>query len=106
MNFKSLYLLTPPGADVNPIMQILPWVGVMLVFYFFMIRPQVKKNKEQKKFREALKVGDKVLTIGGIHGKVKEIADTNVVIEVEGGRMRVEKSALSMDSTPTLGQQK
>ena len=106
MNLNTIYLLTPPGSDANPIMSLLPWVGVLLVFYFFMIRPQMKKSKEQKKFRESLKEGDKVVTIGGIHGKVKDIAETTVLIEVEGGRLRVEKSALSMDARAELGDKK
>ena len=64
----------------------------------FMIRPQVKKSKDQKKFNEALKKGDRVVTIGGIHGKVGEVKEATVTIEVEGGvKLKVEKTAVSMD---------
>jgi preprotein translocase subunit YajC len=60
-----------------------------------MIRPQMKKQKELKKFREGLANGDKIVTIGGIHGKILEVADTTVLISTEGGKMRVDKSAIS-----------
>ncbi len=71
-------------------------IGAMIViFYFFMIRPQSKKQKELKKFREALKVGDKVLTIGGVHGKILEIAESTVLINSEGSKMRIEKTAIA-----------
>ncbi len=68
---------------------------VIVVFYFFMIRPQMKRQKELKAFRESLTVGDKVVTVGGIHGKILEIADTTVLLSCESStKMRVEKSAL------------
>jgi preprotein translocase subunit YajC len=69
--------------------------GMFLIMYLFMIRPQVKRQKEAKKYREALQKGDKVVTIGGVHGKVVEILDSTVIISVEQGKLRVEKSALS-----------
>lgn len=76
---------------------------ILGVFYFFMIRPQMKKQKELKKFREALKAGDQVVTVGGIHGKVLEITDTNVLISCEGGtKIRVEKSAVSNGFDPQM----
>ena len=70
----------------------------MLIMYFFMIRPQMKRAKEAKSFRESLEVGSKVVTIGGVHGKVLEITDTNVLLSVDTGKIRVEKSAVSADS--------
>ena len=71
-------------------------VLIILVFYFFMIRPQSKKNKEMQKFRENLKKGDKIVTIGGIHGKILSIEGTATIIEVEGGtKLKVEKSAIA-----------
>lgn len=76
--------------------QLIMLLLIVVVFYFFMIRPQMKRQKEVKKFRENLKEGDKVVTIGGIHGKVLEITDTNVLLGCEGGtKIRVEKSAVS-----------
>ncbi len=78
---------------------------VAVVFYFFMIRPQARKAKKTKKFREALKKGDRVITIGGIHGRVADVKDTNVLVEVESGqKMRIEKSAVSMEYTTGSGE--
>jgi preprotein translocase subunit YajC len=74
------------------------WVGIIAVFYFFMIRPQAKKAKDAKKFREALGKGTRVVTIGGIHGKVIEVNDTTVLLDTGGTKLRVEKSAISPDS--------
>jgi preprotein translocase subunit YajC len=82
--------------------QLIPLVLIMVVFYFFMIRPQMKKQKELKKFRENLAVGDKVVTIGGIHGKVLEITDTTVLINSEGSKIRIEKSAVSQSAADIL----
>jgi preprotein translocase subunit YajC len=79
-------------------------VLLIVVFYFFMIRPQLKKTKEQKKFRENIKVGDKIVTIGGIHGKIADIGDTTFMIIVEGGvKLKIERSAISMDSSSMIG---
>jgi preprotein translocase subunit YajC len=78
-------------------------VLMLVVFYFFMIRPQMKKQKEQKLFRESLKAGDKIVTIGGIHGKVLEVTDTTVLISSEGTKLRMEKSAISQTIAENLG---
>lgn len=70
-------------------------VAMILIFYFFMIRPQSKKQKEIKKAREALQSGDKVVTAGGIHGKIKEISDTTVIIEIaQGVSIKVDKTSV------------
>ena len=77
---------------------------LLVVFYFFMIRPQTKKAKAQKKFRESIKVGDKIVTIGGIHGKIAEIGDTTLMITVENGvKLKIEKNAISVDSSTLIG---
>jgi preprotein translocase subunit YajC len=82
----------------------LPIILIIVVFYFFMIRPQLKKAKDQKKFRENIKVGDKVVTIGGIHAKISEVQDTTFIITVEGGvKLKIEKNAVSMDSSTMIG---
>lgn len=78
------------------------WVPIIVVFYFFMIRPQAKKAKETKKFRESLTKGQRVVTIGGIHGKILEINDTNILIDAGGAKLRMEKSAISPDNTAAL----
>jgi len=82
--------------------QIIMLVLILIVFYFFMIRPQMKKQKEMKKFRENLKAGDKVVTIGGIHGKLLEVADSTVLISSEGTKLRFEKSAIATSTEDQL----
>src|SRR5688572_4350659 len=73
---------------------------IIVVFYFFMIRPQQKKAKDQKAFVSELKVGDKVVTIGGAHGRIAELDDDTVVLEFErGARIRYSKSAVSMENS-------
>jgi len=81
-------------------------VGFFAIFYFFMIRPQMKKAKEQRKFQEAVQIGDKVMTVGGIHGEILELHETSVVLKIDQGRMRIERSALSVDRTVSEGQDK
>lgn len=78
-------------------------LGLMvLVFWFFMIRPQMKKQKELKKFREALKKGDHIVTIGGIHGKILEVTDTTVLVQSDSTKLRLDKSAISQSSDDQL----
>jgi preprotein translocase subunit YajC len=103
---QQFILMGAPQAGGNPLTQILPLVLIVVVFYFFMIRPQVKKAKDQKKYIEALKKGDKILTIGGIYGKVVEVRDDGTLImEVEDGtKMKISKNAVSLDATSTLNQ--
>jgi preprotein translocase subunit YajC len=91
------------AAPANPIMQFLPIVLIIVVFYFFMIRPQMKKAKDQKKFVDELKKSDKVVTTAGIHGKIVDMNDTTFVLEVEGGtKIRFDKSAVSLDASKAL----
>ena len=70
---------------------------IFVVMYFFMIRPQVKKQKKERKFREELKKGDDIITIGGMHGKIVEMKDSSVTIESYGVKLKVEKSAIAMN---------
>jgi preprotein translocase subunit YajC len=77
--------------------------AIILVFYFFMIRPQMKKQKDQKKFADELKKGDKIITTAGLHGRIVEVADTTIVIEVESGtKMRFDKTAVSLEASKAL----
>jgi len=70
------------------------------ILYFFMIRPQQKKAKDQKKFTEEIKKGDYVVTIGGVHGRIAELEDDTFILEAERGvRIKFSKSAISMEST-------
>lgn len=71
-------------------------VLMIAIFYFFMIRPQKKKEKEAQAFRANLQRGDKIVTIGGVHGKIIEVQDNAFIVEMEGGsKMKIEKAAVS-----------
>lgn len=93
-------LMQPQGSEQSPYSSLI-FIGlIFVIFYFFMIRPQMKKQKDSKKFREALKNGDKVLTIGGIYGKIVEVRDKAVILEVEDKtRLKVDKTGLIKDSS-------
>ena len=81
-------------------MQFIPIIGIFIVFYFFMIRPQQKKAKDQRKFIDEIKKGDHIVTIGGAHGEIAELEGDTFILEVEkGGRIRFNKTAISLDAT-------
>lgn len=92
--FNTIFLQAPANQTI---FTVLLWVGIIGVMYFFMIRPQQQKQKEQKKFIENLKKGDEVVTIGGLHGKVSSFNDNTVTIEVNnnGTKLTFDKSSLS-----------
>jgi preprotein translocase subunit YajC len=91
--------------NMDQIGQFLPMLLIIVVFYFFMIRPQMKKAKDHKKFVEELKKGDKVITLSGIHGKIVDLNDTTFLIEVESGtKIRFDKSAVSLEASKALNQ--
>jgi len=70
---------------------------IFVVMYFFMIKPQIKKQKQEREYRSTLKIGDSVITIGGIYGKITHVKEDAVVIEVHGGtKLKVAKTAVSM----------
>lgn len=100
-NFAYLFLMAQPAGSTgqtNPLVTFLPLILVFVVFYFFMIRPQMKKQKEMNNYRNSLKKGDKVITTGGIYGKVYEVKDTYVMVEVGGDlRLKIDKNALLKD---------
>ena len=79
-----------------------PFLLMFVVIYFFMIRPQQKRAKNEKQFESTLKVGDKIITKSGLHGKVVELADTTVVIETMAGKLKMERSAISMEMSASL----
>ena len=100
-NFVYLFLMGQPAAGTgqsNPLITFLPLILVFVVFYFFMIRPQMKKQKDMNNYRNSLQKGDKVITTGGIYGKVAEVKDNYVMMEVGGDlKLKVDKSALIRD---------
>ncbi|HBG56809.1 preprotein translocase subunit YajC [Proteiniphilum sp. UBA1028] len=89
----------PAGGMGGMTSTLLMMVAIIAVFYFFMIRPQQKKQKELQKSREAMKVGDKVVTSGGIHGRIKEVGDTWFLVEVaDGVKIKFEKASVFASS--------
>ncbi|MEY3397819.1 MAG: hypothetical protein RL220_413 [Bacteroidota bacterium] len=99
-------ILQAQGQGGNPWSTIIFMGAFFLIFYFFMIRPQMKRAKEARKFQENLSVGDKVMTNGGIHGEIVEIGERDVVMKIDQGRMRVEKVAISNQRQLTDAQAK
>ena len=80
----------------------LPFLLMFVVIYFFMTRPQQKRAKNEKEFESSLKVGDKIVTKSGLHGKVAELAETTVIIETMSGKLKMERSAISMEMSAAL----
>jgi preprotein translocase subunit YajC len=89
--------------DSSLIIQI---VLMIAVFYFLLIMPQQKRAKKEKAFEQGLKSGDKVITKAGIHGKIAELASDSVVIETMAGKIKMERSAISMEMSAKLNVQK
>ena len=101
MNLLTFLLQASDAPAAAGSSQLIMLVLIFAVFYLFMIRPQMKKQKEVKKFREALKNGDKVVSAGGIHGKVKDIKDQTVVVEIaEGVKITVDKASVFQIGEP------
>jgi preprotein translocase subunit YajC len=104
MNFLQFLLFAKPpaggegGSSGGGMSMLLMLGAIILVFYFFMIRPQQKKQKQLQNFRDTLKRGDKIVTIGGIHGKSTDVQEGTFIIEVEDGtKLRIEKAAVAVD---------
>lgn len=100
-------LLLQAGGEGSALPTFIFMGAILLVMYFFMIRPQSKKAKEQKAFQEQLKKGDRVVTAGGIHGKVDKISDDTITLEVDNNtRLTLEKSVISLENTQGLNNNK
>jgi preprotein translocase subunit YajC len=103
MNYFAFLLLMgqPAGStqgQSNTWVTLIPLLLLFVVFYFFMIRPQMKKQKEMTNYRSSLKKGDKVITNGGIYGRITEIKDNYVMMDAGGDvKLKVDKSALLKD---------
>lgn len=106
MNLMNILLMAPPEGGEGDSTSLFLMLGLMaVVFYFFMFRPQAKRAKEVKEFRSSIEKGARIVTIGGVHGKVVGVQDTTLIIEVEGGnRLKIEKSAISKDYTSGSGE--
>ena len=106
MNIQSILLFAQPaaeGAKGGSSYTMLIFLGLMiLVFYLFIIRPQQKKQKQVQQFRENLKKGDKIVTIGGIHGKITDVQESTFTIEVSDNvKVTIEKAAVAIDGNDT-----
>ncbi len=94
----TLFLQAAPAGGSSPMMLIM--MGVMFVgFYFLMIRPQMKKQKQEKKFQDDLKVGSRVVLTSGLHGRIAQIQEDGIVIETLSGKLKFEKAAISREFT-------
>ncbi|HSD07759.1 preprotein translocase subunit YajC [Flavobacterium sp.] len=87
---------------MGQIQQFLPFLLMFVVIYFFMIRPQQKRAKNEKEFENGLKIGDKIITKSGIHGKIAELNEGTVIIETMAGKLKMERSSISLELTATL----
>jgi preprotein translocase subunit YajC len=87
---------------MEQIMPFLPYVAMIAVFYFLMIKPQQNRAKKEREFESSLKVGDKIITKSGIHGKIAELAESTIVIETMSGKLKMERSAISMELSSKL----
>ena len=100
MNNMLSILAQAQQSQGSPYQTLILFGAMALIFYFFMIRPQQKKAKDQKKFIEDIKKGDYIVTIGGAHGHIAEMEGDTFILEVEkGGRIRFNKSAISLEAT-------
>ena len=92
--------MSPEGGESNPMINIFMFAGILLVLYFFMIRPQAKRAKDQKKFAQSIGKDDSIVTMAGIHGKIIKVNEDSLIIESEGGtKLKIERSAVSMENT-------
>ena len=95
-----LQIILQAGAQGSGTSTFIMLLALMILMYFFMIRPQMKKAKEEKKFVESIEKGDKVVTLGGIHGKITEVSDTTFLLEVDKNvHIRIERKAVSAEAT-------
>lgn len=105
INLNVLLLMGQPQEGQSPFISFLPLLLIILVFYFFMIRPQMKKQKELRNFRESLSKGDKIVTTGGIYGKINDISGQVVTMDVGNNvHIKVDKNAVLKDPTDLSGQ--
>ncbi|WP_017731298.1 preprotein translocase subunit YajC [Nafulsella turpanensis] len=96
-------LLQAPAGESGWMGNLILIGGIVIIFYFFMVRPQQKKAKDQKTFIESLKKGDQVVTIGGMHGRISAIEGEIVILDVDRGtKLTFEKSAISLDASKKL----
>lgn len=94
-----MYTLLFLQEGAGGLMNMLPFLAIIVVFYFFMIRPQMNRQKKEKAFQAEIKKGSKVVTSSGIHGKIAEVnaSENTITIETGAGKIKFERSAISME---------
>ncbi len=103
MQLLNIFLMMDPNGKGGSTSTLIMMGLMIAVFYFFMIRPQAKKAKQQKKFINDLQKGDKIVTIAGIHGTINKVDDNTIMLETSpGSYIKIEKSAISMEWTSNL----
>ena len=87
------------AAEGSSLASMLPFLLMFVVIYFFMIRPQMKRAKNEKKFQSSIAKGNKIITSSGIHGKIVDIVDSDntVIVETGAGKIKFERSAISLE---------
>jgi len=107
MNLLSIILQAPAASGQNSSQFFIMMILVIVVFYFFMIRPQTKKAKMERQFRDSLQKGAKIVTIGGIHGRIIEVNDKTFMVEIDNNvKVRLEKTAVAAEATKALDSNK
>ena len=105
MTILYIFLQAAPDGAMGGLGAFLPLLLIIVVFYFFMIRPQMKKQKELKTYRDALQKGDKVVTTGGIYGKLTGVSENTVEVEIANGiTIKIDKYAILKDSSDLANQ--
>ena len=85
-----------PTGEANPLVSFLPLILIFIVFYFFLIRPQKKKEEQRKEMISAVQKGDKIITIGGVHGTVTQVDEASVLAQVDSNtKLRIDKNAIA-----------
>lgn len=106
-NALNLILMGAPAEGSNPMGSFLPLILIVVVFYFFMIRPQVKRQKDLRNFRDSLAKGDKIITTGGIYGKINNIQENIITVDIGNSVIiKVDKSAVLKDKTDLESERK
>ena len=91
---------------MDGMMAFMPYLLIFAVFYFLIIMPQQKRAKKEKQFEKDLKVGDRIITKSGIHGKIAELTEDSLVIETMSGKLKMERSSISMELSSKLNAKK
>ena len=102
-----LFLQEAAGKQQSPYTSLLFFAVLIIIFYFFMIRPQMKKQKDLRQYRENLKKGDKIVTTGGIYGKIVEIKDNTAMVEIDQDvKIKVDRGSIVRGAEDLADQQK